>query len=96
MELPCVKGTAPPNPSIEDLRRLYVEKLGVTEDLVVEEKEGSVIFTFKGLTLTDFMDAIMREGLEPAVCPLTFILLKACENMSSGRLSIKRIEAVDK
>ncbi|MGB9709366.1 hypothetical protein [Infirmifilum uzonense] len=89
------RGLLPEKPSPEDLRRLFVETLGVARDVVYEEKSGEVIFTFKGVTLREFMEAIMKERLQPVVCPFTSILAKACEEMSTGKLVIWKIEPLD-
>ena len=89
------RGLVPPNPTLEDLKELFVEKLGLAEDVLIEEEGDKLTITFKGLTVSDFLEAAMREGFEPVVCPLASILLKACENMSSGRVALQRFEIVD-
>lgn len=89
------RGLIPPNPSFEDLRKLFAEKLGLAEDVVLEESGGEVTITFRGLTVGEFLEAAAREGFEPVVCPLASILVKACESMSSGKLVIQRFQVVD-
>ncbi len=89
------RGVIPPNPTFDDLRRLFVEELGVAEDVTVEDGGETVVITIRGVTLRDFVEALKRERIEPVVCPLTSVLVKMCENMSSGKLVLQRFELLD-
>jgi|UniRef100_A0A7C3WNK2 hypothetical protein len=89
------RGLIPPNPSFEDLRKLFVEKLGLAEDLSFEESGEVVAIVLRGLTVSEFLEAATRERFEPVVCPLASILVRACENMSGGKLVLQRFEIVD-
>jgi hypothetical protein len=58
----------------EDIRQLFVEVFGLSEDLIIEDRGKEVVFRVIKPVLTDFLEEVVKNNLTPYVCPFVGVL----------------------
>ncbi|AEH07490.1 hypothetical protein [Methanothermococcus okinawensis] len=75
----------------EEIRDLFVNTFGLSEDLVIEDNEDEVIFNVVNPTLDLFLGKIMEEGINPYVCPFIHLLSSIYEETGNSKLMLKQV-----
>jgi hypothetical protein len=89
------KGVLSDRPSVEEIKKLFIEDLAIADQLEIEEKECDLNITLRGLKISDFLKKVQEEGFEPVACPLSGVILRVCEMHAGCRLVLRGFEVVD-
>ncbi|XRO74828.1 hypothetical protein ACO3TA_05410 [Methanocaldococcus sp. 28A] len=79
------------NMTKEDIINLFVNTFGLSEDLIIEEKDDKVIFTIVKPTLDLFLKKLMEENSAPYVCPYIYLLSNIYEINKEYKLMLHEI-----
>jgi len=88
-------GYLPEKPSWEDVKRLFVEELGLADDMVFSREGSSVTIEMRGLKVAEFLKLTREENFEPVACPLASVILHVCEMMCGCRLVLRGFKVLD-
>jgi len=89
------RGVLSEEPSVDEVKRLFVEKLNVAEDMYICEKEDTVIVELRDMKIAEFLELVKREKFEPVACPLIEVIIRVCERSVEGKLVVKKIDMPD-
>lgn len=82
-------------PSWEDVKRLFVEEMGLADDMVFSREGNNAIIEMRGLKVAEFLKLTREENFEPVACPLASVILHVCEMMCSCRLVLRGFKVLD-
>ncbi len=74
-----------------DVKNLFVNTFGLSEDLIIEETENEIIFNVVKPTLGLFLKKIMEEHIEPYVCPFIHLLSAIYSETKPYNLMLKQV-----
>ncbi|WP_456375412.1 hypothetical protein [Methanocaldococcus sp.] len=74
--------------SFDDIKELFVNKFGLSEDLKIENKEDSVIFYVIKPTLSKFLQKINEHNLKPYICPFIHLLSYLYEELNNHKFRL--------
>jgi hypothetical protein len=89
------KGVLSDRPSVEEIKKLFIEDLAIADQLEIEEKECDLNITLRGLKISDFLEKVQEEGFGPVACPLSGVILRVCEMHAGCMLALRGFEVVD-
>ena len=82
-------------PTWEEVKRLFVEELGLADDIVFSREGNGVVIEMKGLKVAEFLRLTVEESFEPVACPLASVILHVCEMMCGCRLVLRGFKVPD-
>ncbi|ADC70097.1 conserved hypothetical protein [Methanocaldococcus sp. FS406-22] len=74
--------------SNEEIKNLFVDTFGLSEDLNIIEDDKKVIFEVVRPTLDVFLKKLMEENLKPYVCPFMYLLSDIYGESNNCRLML--------
>ncbi|WP_456416399.1 hypothetical protein [Methanocaldococcus sp.] len=82
------EGILKENMSFEDIKELFVDKFGLSEDLKIEDSGKEVVFYIVKPTLTKFLQKIKEQNLKPFVCPFIHLLSYLYEELNNHKFRL--------
>jgi len=79
------------NMSNEEIKNLFVNTFGLSEDLNIVEEDKKVIFEVINPTLDLFLKKLMEENLKPYVCPFMYLLSEIYSVSNNCRLMLSDV-----
>ncbi len=89
------EGILKENMSFEDIKELFVDKFGLSEDLKIEDSGKEVVFYVIKPTLKMYREKMKDEKIEPYVSPFIYLLADIYEKINGGKfkLTLKQVES---
>ena len=75
--------------SDEDIRDLFVNVFGLSEDLNIEDRGEEVVLHVVKPTLRPFLERIMKEKIIPYICPFIYLLSEIYSQNKGYKLMFK-------
>ncbi len=82
------EGILKENMSFEDIKELFVDKFGLSEDLKIEDSGKEVVFYVIKPTLSKFLQKIKEQNLKPFVCPFIHLLSYLYEELNNYKFRL--------
>ncbi len=88
------EGILKDNMSFEDIKNLFVNEFGLSEDLLIEDNGKEVVFNVIKPTLHIFLKRMVEEKIEPYVCPFIYLLADIYEKINGNKfkLTLKHVD----
>ena len=79
------------NMTNDEIKNLFVNDFGLSENLNIIENENEIIFEVINPTLDLFLGKLMEEQIEPFVCPFIHLLSSIYEETHNTKLMLKEV-----
>ncbi len=86
------KGVVRKNMTDEEIRKLFVEKFGLAEDLKIYENSDSLKFEVVKPKLRDFLEEVLRENVRPHVCPFVGLLAQIYSYSKNVKIMLLNVD----
>ncbi len=75
----------------DEIKNLFVDNFGLSEDLIIEDSENEIKFKVVKPTLDLFLQKINEEKIEPFVCPFIHLLSLIYSEGRNYNLMLKEV-----